>query len=173
MGILSRLFPKRVERSIEDLDEDFAKCLDLIKVDLCEDVRNIFSSQMDGKEVRILAAQVVNFLMGEDIDEIAGASDEPLHSGIMAILPQVRKRAAEYMQVDQQTREIIVATLRMTSVLNFGKYGIAWLQSPEKMRIERLLVEYGPEFPEEITPAACMQLFAKYHAVKHTAWAAR
>jgi hypothetical protein len=69
-------------------------------------------------------------------------------------LPQVRQRAAEYMQADQQTREIIVATLRMTSILNFGKYGTAWLQSPAKARIERLLIEYGPEFPEEITPAA-------------------
>jgi hypothetical protein len=77
------------------------------------------------------------------------------------------------MQADRQTREIIVATLRMTSVLMFGKYEKAWLQSPAKMRIERLLVEYGPEFPEEITPAAYEQLSARYHAVKRTAWAAR
>src|SRR5271157_1133680 len=34
------------------------------------------------------------------------------------------------------------------------------------MRIEKLLVEYGPEFPEEINPAAYEQLSAKYHAVK-------
>jgi hypothetical protein len=39
------------------------------------------------------------------------------------------------------------------------------------MRIERLLVEYGPEFPEEITPEAYVQLTAAYHAVKRTAWA--
>ena len=68
-------------------------------------------------------------------------------------------------------REIIVATLRMTTFLNFGEYGIAWLQSPAKMRIERLLVEYGPEFPKEITPAAYIKLFASYHAVKRAAWA--
>ena len=77
------------------------------------------------------------------------------------------------MRADQQTREIIVATLRMTTVLNFGKYGRAWFQNPAKMRIEQLLVEYGPEFPEEITPEAYAQLTAKYHAVKRTAWAAR
>ncbi len=41
------------------------------------------------------------------------------------------------------------------------------------MRIERLLVEYGPEFSEEITPDAYVQLTAKYHAVKRTAWAAK
>jgi hypothetical protein len=129
---------------------------------------------MDGEAASALAAQVVNFLKGEDIDEgIARVSDETPRSVIRSILPQVRQRAAEYMQADRQTREIIVATLRMTTVLNFGEYGIAWLQSPAKMRIERLLVEYGPEFPEEITPAAYIQLFAAYHAVKRTAWAAK
>jgi hypothetical protein len=61
----------------------------------------------------------------------------------------------------------------MTTFLNFGEYGLAWLQSPAKMRIERLLVEYGPEFPEEITPAAYIKLFTSYHAVKRAAWASK
>lgn len=159
MGVLSRLFLKRAERS-------FATCLRAIQVDLANDICNFYSSQMDHNVARALAAQVVNFLKGEDIDEIARVSPEPLRSRIMAVLPQVRQRAAEYMQSDRQTREIIVATLRMTSVLNFGMYGKAWHRSPAKMRIEHLLVEYGPEFPEAITPAAYEQLSARYHAVK-------
>ena len=77
------------------------------------------------------------------------------------------------MKADRQTREIIVATHRMTAVLNFGKYGTAWLEDPAKIRIERLLVEFGPEFPEEIAPAAYMQLFSAYHEVKRTVWAAK
>ena len=170
MGFLSRFF-KRAKPSLDDLDENFAICLRLMKVDLCEDLRNIYSSQMDDKAARTLAAQVVNFLMGEDIDEIARVSVEPLRSRIMAILPKVRQRAAEYIQADRQTGEMIVATLRMTTFLNFWKYGEAWFQDPAKMRIERLLAEYGPEFPEEITPAAYVQLFATFHAVKRAAWA--
>lgn len=154
-------------------EELFDTCLRAIQVDLYADLKNIYSSQMDGEAAGALAAQVVNFLKGEDIDEIARVSDEPLRSRIMAILPQVRQRAAECMRADRQTREIIVATLRMTNVLNFGKYGTAWLQYPAKMRIERLLVEYGPEFPKEINPAAYGQLTAKYHAVKRTAWATK
>ena len=173
MGFLSRFFLKRAEPSLDELDKVVAMSLRTMKVDLFADLSNIYSSQMDCEAARTLAAQVVNFLIGGDIDEIARVSDEPLRSRIMAILPQVRQRAAEHMQADRQTREIIVATHRMTSVLNFAKYGIAWLQDPAKMRIERLLVEYGPEFPEEITPAAYMQLFATYHAVKRTAWAAK
>jgi hypothetical protein len=166
MGFLSRFLLKRAERS-------FATWSDAVRVDLAEDLCNIYSSQMDRKAARTLAAQVVNFLTGEDIDEIARVSDEPLRSRIMAILPQVRQRAAECMQADRQTREIIVATLRMTTVLNFGKYGRGWFENPAKMRIERLLVEYGPEFPEEVNPEAYEQLAAAYHAVKRTAWAAR
>lgn len=173
MGFLSRFFLKRAEPSLGDLDEAFAVSLRALQVDLFADLCNIYSLQVDGEVANALAAGVVNFLKGEDIDEIARASDSPKRSWIVAVLPQVRQRAAEYMQADRQTREIIVATLRMKSVLNFGKYGEAWLQSPEKMRIERLLVEYGPEFPEEITPEAYIQLFAAYHAVKRAAWAAK
>ena len=171
MGFLSRFFHKSCD--METAQQLFATCLRAIQVDLLSDLHNIYSSQMDHNAAGTLAAQVVNFLKGEDIDEIARVSDEPLRSWIMAISPQVRQRAAECMPADRQTREIIVATLRMTTVLNFGKYGRAWFQNPAKMRIERLLVEYGPEFPEEITPEAYVQLTAAYHAVKRTAWAAR
>jgi hypothetical protein len=173
MGLLSRFFLKRAQPSLDDLDKAISMSLRAIKVDLFADLSNIYALQMDGQVARALAAQVSNFLTGEDIDEIARASDEPLRSRIMAVLPQVRQRAAEYMEADRQAREIIVAAHRMTSVLNFGKYGRAWLEDPEKMRIEKLLVEYGPEFPVEITPAAYMQLFSAYHAVKRTAWAAK
>jgi len=173
MGFLSRLFLKRAEPSLDELDKAVSTSLRLLKVDLFADLSNIYASQMEHEAAKTLAAQVANFLTGDDIDENARVSDEPLHSRIMAILPQVRQRVAEYMQADQQTREIIVATLRMTTFLNFWKYGEAWFQNPAKMRIERLLVEYGPEFPEEITPAAYAQLFAAYHAVKRAAWAAK
>jgi hypothetical protein len=178
VGILSRPFLKRAEReynlrSLDNLAKDFAECLRALQVDLFADLSYIYSSQMDGDAAKTLAAQVANFLKGGDVEEIARVSDEPLRSRIMAMLPHVRQRAAEYMQSDRQTREIVVATLRMTTFLNFGEYGIAWLQSPAKMRIERLLVEYGPEFPEEITPAAYIRLFASYHEVKRSAWARR
>ena len=112
MGFLSRFFLKRAERSFE-------KCLRLTQVALCDELRDIYSSQMDGEVASTLAAQIVNFLKGVDIDEIARVKDEPLRSRIMAILPQVRQRAAECMQADRQTREIIVATLRMTNVPEF------------------------------------------------------
>ena len=84
MGFLSRFFLKRAERSFET-------CLRLTQVALCDDLRDIYSSQMDGEAASTLAAQVVNFLKGEDIDEIARIKDEPLRSRIMAILPRLGK----------------------------------------------------------------------------------
>ena len=127
MGLLSRLFGKRAEPSLDQVDEIVSTSLRLLRVDLFADLENIYSSEMECETARTLAAQVVNLLMGEDIDErhIIAHFDEPLRSRIMAILPQVRQRAAEYMQGDRQTREVIVATLRMTTVRNFGKYGRA------------------------------------------------
>jgi hypothetical protein len=169
MGFLSRFFHKSSD--METAQQLFATCLRAIQVDLYADLRNIYSSQMDGEAASALAAQVVNFLKGEDIDEIPRVSDEMRRSVIRSIVPHVRQRAAECMQADRQTREIIVATLRLTTALNFGKYGRAWFKNPAKMRIERLLVEYGPEFPEAITPEAYVQLTAAYHALKRTAWA--
>ena len=164
MGFLSRFFLRRAEDS-------FATCLRQGQVDLYSDLHNTYSSEMDDESARTLAAQVVNFLKGEDIEEIARVSDEPLRSRIMAVLPQVEQRAAECMRADRDTREFIVATLRMTSVLMFGKHGKAWFRNPAKTRIDQLLAEYGPEFPEEITAAAYVQLFSRYHELKRAAWA--
>ena len=165
MGFLSRFFLKPTEQS-------FTTCLRIVQVDLCSDLKSTYRSEMNDEAAGVLAAQVVNFLKGEDIDEIARVSDEPLRSRIMAVLPQVEQRAAECMRTDRHTREMIVATLRMTSILMFGKQGKAWFQSPAKARIERLLAEYGPEFPQETTPAAYEQLTAAYHALKRAAKAA-
>jgi hypothetical protein len=170
MGVFSRFFAKRSQPSLDQLDEALSMSLRLLKVDMFADISDVYSPQMDNEVARALAAQIANFLMGEDIDEIAGVSEEPLRSRIMAILPQVGQRAAEYMQADRQTREIVVATLRMQTVLNFGKFGTAWFESPAKIRIEQLLVEYGPEFPKEITPADYMQIFTAYHSVKRKLW---
>jgi len=159
MGFLSRLFLKRTE-------QEFNTRLRLVEVDLYTDLRTTYGSRMNDDDARTLAAIVVNFLKGEDIGEIARVSDEPLRSRIMAVLPQVEQRAEECMQTDPHTREIIVATLRMTSVLMFGKYGKAWFRNPAKTRIEKFLVKYGAEFPQEITPSAYVQLTGRYHALK-------
>ena len=51
---------------METAQQLFATCLRAIQVDLYADLRNIYSSQMDSEAASALAAQVVNFLKGED-----------------------------------------------------------------------------------------------------------
>jgi hypothetical protein len=146
--------------------------LRVVQVDLFSDLLREYAAEMEEAPARILAAQVVNFLKGEDIAEVAHASAEPLRSQIGAVLPQVSERATKKMRADRQTREIVVATLRMMSVLGFSNQGKAWFSNPAQKRIEQLLAEYGPEFPQEITPAKYEQLTATYHAAKRDLWAA-
>ena len=165
MGFLSRFLIKPIERS-------FTTCLRVVQVDLFSDLRAKYSSEMNREAASTLAAQVVNFLKGEEIEEIVRVSDEPLRSQIIAVLPQVARRATEKMRTDRHTREIIVATLRMTSVLMFSKHGKAWLRSAGQLRIEQLLTEFGAEFPQEITPAVYEELTASYHANKRATLAA-
>jgi len=49
MGFLSRLFLKRAEPSLDDLDEMLAVSLRVLQLDLFADLENIYSSQMDNK----------------------------------------------------------------------------------------------------------------------------
>ena len=67
---------------METAQQLFATCLRAIQVDLYADLRNIYSSQMDSEAASALAAQVVNFLKGEDNDEILRVSDETRRSVI-------------------------------------------------------------------------------------------
>ena len=84
MGLFSRFFLKRAERSFET-------CLGVIQIDLAEDLCNIYSSQMDHKAARTLAAQVVNFLKGEDIDEIARVWTSRCALGLWPYCPRLGK----------------------------------------------------------------------------------
>jgi hypothetical protein len=161
VGFLSGFLLRQTERA-------FAASLRVVLVTLFSDLHAHYSSEMDGEAAATLAGQVTNFLKGEDVEEIARLSEEPLRTQIMAVLPQVAPRAAEKMEADRQTREIVVATLRMTCVLMFGKHGKAWFNTPAKDRIESLLAQYGPEFPGEIKPDAYQKLAAAYHEVKRS-----
>jgi hypothetical protein len=160
VGLLSRFFLKPTEHS-------FDSALRIVQVSLFSDLLAQYSSEMDSGVAATLAAQVTNFLKGEDIVEIGRAADEPLRTQISSVLPQVPSRAHAKMVADLATREIVVATLRMYSVLMFSKHGKAWFGSPAKDRIENILGRYGYEFPEEISPPIYEHMAAGYCLLKH------
>jgi hypothetical protein len=156
------------EETLETTLQLFDSALRLVQVDLFAELREHYRVNMDEEKASTLAAQVVNYLKGEDIDAIAARSEEPLRSSIAALFPQIKARAGEKMRSDRLTREIVVATLRMKTVLMFGLIGNEWIGHPEKERIEEILSVYGGEFPEEINPDSYHKLVFAYHEMKRS-----
>jgi hypothetical protein len=130
----------------------FETGLRLIQVTLYSRLKSQYSATMPEESAGILAAQVVNYLKGDDIAVVIQTATEPLKSEIARIADQVPARAAAAMAESQNIREVIVGTLRMREILKFMTGGEAYMRSDEHRRIFALLAPYGPEFPEEIKP---------------------
>jgi hypothetical protein len=123
-------------------------------------LRSQYSTKMAEESAEVLAAQVVNYLKGEDIAAVMEAAAEPLKSEIGRIRGELPGSAARAMAESGSTREVIVATLRMKALLEFMTHGESYFRTDLHQRIHGLLSTYGPEFPEEINPA-------KYSAMAH------
>jgi hypothetical protein len=87
---------------------------------------------------------------------------EPNKSQIIRIKDQIPECASKAMAESKNTREAIVATLRMTVVYRFMQEGKAYFQSAEFHRSQELLDRYGPEFPEEIEPDKYLEIARRY-----------
>jgi hypothetical protein len=117
---------------------------------------------MEEESAAVLAAQVVNYLKGEDIVAVMESSPEPLKSQIARIQDQIPESAAKAMAESRSTREVVVGTLRMREVLKFMLGGEPYLRSDEHHRIYKLLAPYGPEFPAEIKPDTYLEMAERY-----------
>jgi hypothetical protein len=159
MGFFSNLFLRPTVRS-------FQTAVRSVQVALFADLLEQYRSEMDEDGAATLAAQVVNYLKGEDIHPMAVSPQAQPSSRIAAIAPEIKCRAAEKMTSDRLTREVIVATLRMKAVLLSAARGSGWFTDPAKERIEQLLRVYGAEFPEAIKPDSYQELATAYHEVK-------
>ncbi|MGO9240474.1 MAG: hypothetical protein ACLQBJ_06650 [Bryobacteraceae bacterium] len=118
---------------------------------------------MERDSAEALAAQVVNYLKGDDITAVIQNSAEPLKSKIAQIKDQISENAARAMAESKSTREAVVATLRMRAVLEFMLQGESYFKSDLHQRIEKLLCTYGPEFPEEIKPDTYLAIAQRYY----------
>ena len=106
----------------------------------------------------MLAAQVVNYLKGEDVMAVMEHSTEPLRSEIDRIKDKIPESAARAMAESGSTREVVVATLRMRGALEFMRQGESYLLGDKPQRIYKLLSTYGAEFPEEINPSRYLEM---------------
>lgn len=135
----------------------------MIQVSLFKTVASQYSATMAREPASLLAAQIVNYLKGEDIMAVLEHSTEPLKSQIDRIKVQIPECAAKVMAESRSTREVVVATLRMKGVLEFMLHGESYLQSDHHQRIYSLLSTFGAEFPEEIKPGKYLEMAQRYY----------
>jgi hypothetical protein len=147
------------EKKAEDaLIHSFETGLRVIQVCLCKKLESQYSATMAGGPACVLAAQVVNYLKGEDVMAVMEHSTEPLRSEIDRIKDQIPESAARAMAESGSTREVVVATLRMRGALEFMRQGESYLLGDQHQRIYKLLSTYGAEFPEEINPSRYLEM---------------
>lgn len=146
------MWPFKKSPNLVDSAELYEQGLRYVQVTLFTMLRTRYSAEMDAESASVLAAQVANFLKGDAIEDVIANCAEPLKSQIRRIKDRVPEHAYAVMATSRSVREVVVATLRMRTVLAFGLIGEAYFQSDEKNRIERVLSTYGPEFPKEIDP---------------------
>jgi hypothetical protein len=72
-------------------------------------------------------------------------------------------RVCLYTETDKTYRELIVNYLRILSVMQVPIRGDEWFGSDDKQRIEKILLVYGPEFPEEADPVKFGQMVHDFH----------
>ncbi len=156
----NQIMKKTIEKS---LIRSFETGLRLIQVSLYATLHSQYSATMPEDPASVLAAQVVNYLKGEDIVAVIDNTPEPLKSNIARIKDQVPETAAKAMAESRSTREVIVGTLRMRELMKFMVDGESYLRSDEHQRIYKLLAPYGPEFPDEIKPDTYLEMAHRYH----------
>ncbi|HTU44756.1 MAG TPA: hypothetical protein VMF91_06825 [Bryobacteraceae bacterium] len=123
---------------------------------------------MNSESAGVLAAQVVNYLKGEDIECIIASSPEPIKSQICQVKDRIAECARNAMTLHKSVRKVIVATLRIKAVLNFRLMGDAYLESDEKKRIESMLSIYGPEFPGAVDPKMYLTVSRRFRDANFT-----
>lgn len=157
------MLPFKKSPDLEASLEFFEQGLRYVQVTLFVMLKSRYSAEMDGESASVLAAQVVNYLKGEDIKGVIASSAEPLRSQILQIEDRIPERASDALASGKGIREVVVATLRMRTVLQFGLVGERYLHSDEKKRIESQLSVYGPEFPKAIDPKAYLAMARRFH----------
>ncbi len=136
----------------------------LIQVSLYLDLTRRFLETMEMEPAGLLAAQVVNYLKGDDITAVMNSVAEPLKSQIALIIEEVPDHAVCAMADNFRTREVVVATLRMRTFVDFMFRGDSYMGSEEQRRIEDLLSPWGREFPDQITPERYLHMAEAYRS---------
>ncbi|HEY5562926.1 MAG TPA: hypothetical protein VIK72_14430 [Clostridiaceae bacterium] len=138
--------------------------------DLVEEYKNL-DLNLEGEktlsaqntESEVLAAQVISYLLGEDIEGEALRSKDVVFKAVFEKTKnEIKQYAQNKMKNDLEVRKLIVYTLRMGMTIQAGILGNKYLVTPEYKRKSSLLLKYGHEFPEEVNENMYMEIYKNF-----------
>ena len=112
----------------------------------------------------LLAAQVVNYLFAEDINEMLNnQGSEVLKKRIERVERFIPKWADDAVKQDPMLAELVIQTLRMEMILRLESQGRGWLQSPRGVRVLEILKTYGGGVKKSLSPRSYRLLMDRWH----------
>lgn len=110
-----------------------------------------------------LAAQVENYLFGEDLDEVVKRVDNKVKDQILQIKKHVPKWADDAMNRDKDFSEFVIQTIRMDMIFHQYLDGEKWLfEDPRGKRVSEVLMKYGGNVTENPDPKKYDKLLRKW-----------
>jgi hypothetical protein len=144
-GVLTLWKAHKEGGKIIDKILEASKSVSLTTAKICFDE---YKNEMDPQIANVLAAQVMNYLTGYDVDEKYLKSEEPLKSRIGLIKGMVPERANKLLDNDKELKELIVHNLHFLQHLDWAyKETIEYLTASQKAQIDFLLKKYGEDVP--------------------------
>jgi hypothetical protein len=144
-GILALWKTHKEGGKIIDKIVEASTSVSLTTAKLCFDE---YKNEMDPQIANVLAAQVMNYLTGNDVEEVYLKSQEPLKSRIGLIKGMVPERASKLLDNDNELKELIVHNLHFKQHLDWAyKETIKYLSISQKAQIDFLLKKYGDDVP--------------------------
>ena len=161
---------KATDENINDFakaSQSFNQWLRLIRVILYVELQAELKQAVDAEYVKVLAAQIVNFLTGDAINDSYQKADDSNKLKIDHIRDKILPCAHEKMKNDYKTRKLIVYTLRMLSVFDFTSKGDIDLEGEQYKSRLSILSAYGEEFPIEASPKLYVKIATNYYKERY------
>lgn len=110
-----------------------------------------------------LAAQVENYLFGENLDEVISKVTPEVKRKILQVKNHIPKWADDAMNRDKDFCELVIQTIRMDMVFRQYASDSKWLfENPRGKRIQEILTKYGGDVSESPDPKKYDKLLRKW-----------
>lgn len=167
------MFNFRKQKTVGEVEKDFKNQYPYVKISLANYIKDVIKNAYEKAGIEfdekdgILAVGIVEYLTGNSIEEWVSRCDDESKPYAQDLSPLVEGKANEIMAADKSVREIIVYTLRMDFTIKASKYGAeSIINTDYGVTVNKLLQQYGKEFPEEVSPEK-YDLLVRNFLIKH------